>query len=145
MALKDIKIFTLDNGESVNFITPENTNLQPTQGKNNLIQRIVKNLKTKAGSNNFSKFGTNLESLFGQFTSLDEEYIRSFLSSYLRDYKAFHKKQDEEIITSGIVLENNELLEDIFIENIVYDYDLNGWIITITVINKSDQAFSISI
>lgn len=145
MALKDIKLFNLQESEVIDFVLPDNSNLQIVTTGNNLLQRIAKNFKTAKGSNYFNNFGTDLSVLFGQFNEIEEEYIRSFLSSYLKDYTEAHKKQDEALINLGINLENRERLENIFIEDIVYDYDLNGWIITLSVVTKSQEVFNISI
>lgn len=145
MALKDIKLFNLQVDEVIDFITPESSNLQLVVSNNNLLQRIAKNFKTTKGSNFFNNFGTNLDELFGQFTEIEEEYIRSFLASYLKDYTEVHKRQDEALVKIGVNIDDRELLENIFIDKLIYDYDLNGWIITLSVITKSQEVFNISI
>lgn len=144
--LIDIKLFNIIENVPIEFFSHENSNLQTTNASLNLIQRIVKNFKTRYSENKFSEdFGTNLESLFGQFTDLDGDYIKAFLASYLRDYVEKHKAEDEKFIANGGILSEEEQLESIFITKVEYDYNLNGWLIILTVINKVNQSFNISI
>jgi len=147
MGLIDLQIFQLNDETNVVIpFIPNNYNLDVVNGSANLIQRVSKKILTYKGSNMFNPdYGTNFLGLAGSYTNADEGSFKSFLNILLKDFKEDIKNEQDSLIKQGIKFEDSELLEDLYLNSLKYDYKTTNWLVSIAIINKTGEQFTLKI
>lgn len=115
-------------------------------GSNNLLQRIIKSILTVQGSSAYDpKFGSQFYGIY-QAISFDEvEDIKSKFPLFLKTLTDTLINEDLIAIANGYTINSQERLQDLIVEEIVYDDTFSGWLITIRVKTLANTSFIITL
>lgn len=146
MALIDLQIFQLNPETNTVTSVLFDSNLKITIGSANLVQRVSKSILTHLGSNVFNPdYGTNFLSVGSTFTKNDYDNFKFFLNILFKDFKEVLKAEQETLVKQGVIFEDTELLEDMFLSALSFDPRTTSWLINITIINKTGEQFNLRI
>lgn len=141
MKLKDIKlVFGNDtktvalNDNNVEDSEIMTVTLQKIEGKENLIQQIIKLLLTFKGSNQYAQsYGSNLYSLMGIGNKNQIDSIKNTIPLILDSITKIIRDQQTNNKINNINLSMDETLVSIELINAVYDDVYGGWILNLNI------------
>ncbi len=117
-----------------------------TMGQQNLVQRIIKSIFTLRGSNAYdNELGSNFFHLFGTLSSDEIEEIKGQIPVLIQTTLDSLKRQDIEYESTGETLQSSEKLQDLILENVVYDETFGGWVMTIRVITAQSTSILLTV
>jgi hypothetical protein len=142
--LQNLGIIEKDTDGAITYSIGTAGNL--IMGQQNLVQRIIKSIFTLKGSNAYdTNAGSNFFHLFGT-RSLDEiDEIKGQIPVLIQTTIDSLKKQDIEYESTGETLQSNEKLQDLILENVIYDETYGGWIMTIRIITAQNNSILLTV
>lgn len=142
--LQDLGIILAAEGGGVSYSIGTAGNL--IIGQQNLLQRIIKSIFTLRGSNAYDNtLGSNFFHLFGTQSSDEIDDIKGQIPVLIQTTLDSLKRQDIEYESTGETLQPSEKIQDLILENVVYDETYGGWIMTIRVITAQSTSILLTV
>ena len=121
-------------------VHPNNT---VVDGRNNLIQRIIKRIFTVQGSDAYNKnLGGQFNTLFKAVTLEEAEEVKNTFGILLNPVIDQLKEEQIEHLNE---LDPSEILADIRLDSVAYDPIFGGFLINLTVTTKANSMFTLTI
>jgi hypothetical protein len=140
---KDLSIIEIA-GTEINFKINKTTGT--VRGVEALAQKIIIRMLTLKGSNAFkNSLGTLFYQLFGTVDYQAVSDVRETIPVLLDDLVTQIKNDQILEQENGTVFEDNELLEDIVLEDVVFDKTFGGWLLTLKIKSKANEELILSI
>ena len=132
-----------DTGAVTNSL---NENFDTTTGIESLIQRLTRAFLTLKGSNAYDPdVGSNFFYLFSAISLNDVEVAKVQFPLFLKAVLSGLIEQDAVSIGQGVLIPDEERVQDLILESVEYDETFGGWLVEIRVITKANVSFIISL